>query len=152
MSANHRRFCSTLVPEMLILIGLVGTAMFPRPSMSSESQTAHRATSPTPCFFRSNWNPLAGGSGGWKVTPDARTMYINVGGSVYRLDLIEAYPILKSTWAILYDTDSSNTICTAVDFKLSVTDRLGNWQAPIVKKMTLLTPEEVAALPKNLRP
>ncbi|HTW38882.1 MAG TPA: hypothetical protein VMD49_09970 [Steroidobacteraceae bacterium] len=142
MHTIHERRRRGRALATLLLSGLIGAAALPQVSSAS----------PTPCFFRNNWNPVAGGSGRWKVTPDARTMYINVAGSIYRLDLVEPYPMLKSVWAVLNDTDSSNTICSADDFKLSVTDRLGNWEAPIVKKMTLLTPEEVAALPKNLRP
>lgn len=139
------------VPGSLLALALAGVPMLAGAALASEN-SAVEGVKPTPCFFRNNWSPDQGGSGRWKVTPDARTMYIKVAGRVYRLDLVEPYPMLKSPWAILSDTDSSNTICSALDFKLSVTDRLGNWEAPIVKKMTLLTPEEVAALPKDLRP
>ena len=146
MNTLQERSRRDLALATLLLSGLAAAASVPRASLASEGQAAQRARGPTPCFFRRDWTRT------WKVTPDARTMYINVAGSVYRLDLVEPYPLLKSTWAVLSDTDSSNTICSASDFKLSVTDRLGNWQAPIVKKMTRLSPGEVAALPKNLRP
>ena len=42
--------------------------------------TAVQSTT-APCFLRRNW------VGGWKATPDARTIYIRVSGSVYRLEL-----------------------------------------------------------------
>jgi hypothetical protein len=145
MSAHHR-YPWRKYPGVLILSGLVGLAMLPRASISSDSRSARDPASPTSCFNRRNWTRA------WRVTPDARTMYINVAGAVYRLDLDQAYTLLKSPWAILHDSDSSDVICTAIDFRLSVTDRIGNWQVPIVKKMTRLTPEEAAALPKSLRP
>ena len=133
------------MPVTTPVIGLVGSAVLPRTAASSGSQTA-RSAQPTPCFFRRDWTHA------WRVTPDARTMYINVAGSIYRLDLLQAYSLLKSPWAILHDTDSSNAICSPIDFRLTVSDRIGNWQAPIVKKMARLDPEEAARLPKSLRP
>jgi hypothetical protein len=123
-----------VVLAMLVLIGLVGSAL------------AAEGNPPTGCFLRRDWTRT------WRVTPDARTMYINVGRSVYRLDLAEAYALLKSPWAILHDTDSSDTICTGIDFRLSVSDRNGAWQVPVVRQVTRLTPEQTAALPKSLRP
>jgi hypothetical protein len=143
MSANHRYLCGMRALALVTLFGLVG-AIHSRGSISSESQTAR--SDPTPCILRRDW------AGTWRVTPDARTMYINVAGSIYRLDLDQAYPLLKSPWAILHDTDSSNQICAAIDFRLSVSDRTGAWQAPIVRKMTRLSREQAAELPKSLRP
>jgi hypothetical protein len=99
-----------------------------------------------PCFFRRDWK------GGWKVTPDARTIYIPVSGSIYRLDLQSSYQVLKDPWAILSNEDSIDTICSPLDFRLTVSNQVGIVQSPIVKKMTRLTPEQAAALPKKLRP
>lgn len=104
------------------------------------------AAASAPCFYRQFW------MGRWKTTPDARTIYISVANQVYRLDLDTAYPLLKSTWAQLYNRDSSNVICSAIDFKLVVSDQIGTRQAVIVRHLTRLTPAEVAALPKSLRP
>jgi hypothetical protein len=98
------------------------------------------------CFYRQFW------LGRWKTTPDARAIYISVAGQVYRLDLDTAYPLLKSTWAQLYDSDSSNTICSAIDFQLVLSNQLGVREFVIVRHLTHLTPAEVAALPKSLRP
>lgn len=100
----------------------------------------------TRCFLLREWSGL------WKVTPDSRTMYIRAAGRVYRLDLATAYPLLKSPWAVVSYRDSSNTICSALDLRLVVTDRLGAFYQIIVKKMTLLTPAEAATLPKSLQP
>jgi hypothetical protein len=98
------------------------------------------------CFLLRQWN------GRWKITPDSRTMYIGAAGRVYRLDLITAYPLLKSAWAVVSYRDSSDTICRPIDLRLVVTDQLGSFERILVKRMTLLTPDEAAALPKSLRP
>jgi len=98
------------------------------------------------CFNRREWKGL------WKTAPDARTMYIKVSYRVYRLDLDDAYPLLKSPWALLSNSDASNVICSPIDFRLVVSDRIGVRQAIIVRHMSVLTPAEAGALPKDLRP
>jgi hypothetical protein len=98
------------------------------------------------CFFRRDWQ------GGWKATPDARTIYIVVAGRTYRLELQSPYPLLKSSWALLTNRDASNTICAPLDFRLVVSDRLGVHQPVIVTGMALLSPAEAASLPPDLRP
>ncbi len=113
---------------------------------ASPSSEAVGAAGPAPCFFRQEW------TGGWKATPDARTIYISVSGSIYRLDLDTSYPLLQSPWAQLFDRDSSNTICKAIDFRLVVYDQIAIREAVIVRRLTRLTPAEAASLPKSLRP
>ncbi len=98
------------------------------------------------CFFLRQWNGL------WTLAPDSRTMYIRAAGRVYRLDLVTAYPLLRSRWAVVSYHDSSNTICGPLDLKLVVTDQLGAFMRILVNKVTLLTPDEAAALPKSLQP
>jgi hypothetical protein len=98
------------------------------------------------CFFRRNW------LGGWRASPDARSIYINVSGAVYRLDLTGSYSLLKDPFAVLINRGSSDTICTPLDFRLTVSNRVGGLQSPIVKRITQLTPEEAKALPKKLQP
>ena len=144
MDAIDWRRGRNLALQALMTVGLFAAPIAPAWA-SNGSQTVESAR-PTPCFNRRDWTRA------WRVTPDARTVYISAGGSIYRLDLVQAYPLLRSPWAILHNTDSSDVICTAIDFRLSVSDRTGNWQAPIVKQLTRLSPEEAAALPKRLRP
>jgi hypothetical protein len=98
------------------------------------------------CFNLREWQ------GGWKTTPDARTIYINVSHRIYRLDLEAAYPLLQSAFSVLRYRDSSNIICDAVDFRLVVSDRIGTTEDVIVRHVTVLTAAEAAALPKTLRP
>jgi hypothetical protein len=130
---------------MLFALAAIGAPLAAGAADSSGSPTA-QGVKPTPCFFRRDWD------GGWKVTPDARTLYIRVSGAVYRLQLVKPYPLLKSPFAVLDNVDANDAICSPLDFKFSVTDRIGNWETPIVKRMTLLTAAQAAALPRKLRP
>ncbi len=98
------------------------------------------------CFLRREWE------GTWKTTPDSRTIYIGVADRIYRVDLDTAYPLLKSPWTVLSDADSNDAICNAIDFKLVLFDPIGIREAIIVRRVTLLTRAETAALPKSLRP
>jgi len=99
-----------------------------------------------PCFLRREWN------GAWKVTQDARTIYIEVSGQVYRLDLGSSYKILRDPFAVLINKGASDTVCGGPGFDLLVSNQAGIEQSPVVKRMTRLTPAEVASLPKELRP
>ncbi|HEX3838153.1 MAG TPA: hypothetical protein VHW25_14415 [Steroidobacteraceae bacterium] len=112
----------------------------------SDSEQPGARNAQNQCFNRREWKGL------WKTAPDARTMYIKVAHRVYRLDLDTAYPLLKSPWALLSNTDASNVICNPIDFRLVVSDRLGVSQSVIVRHMSVLAPAEVASLPKDLRP
>lgn len=107
--------------------------------------TAAKSTQ-TDCFFRRDW------LGGWKVSPDARTIYLGVSGSIYRLDLAASYPFLKNPFALLVNKGATDMICTPLDFDLTVSNRAGGVEGVIVKRMTRLTPAEAAALPRSLRP
>jgi hypothetical protein len=115
---------------------------------------AHAATSPSDqtaasgdtCFLRSQW------TGGWKVTPDSRTIYIAVKHQIYQLDLGMAHPLLQSPFAILINSGWGDAICSPLDFRLTVTDHMGGKEWPQVQKLRRLTPAEAAALPKKLRP
>ena len=118
----------------------------PAPTATQSPQvTATRPTQPT-CFFRKAWRD------GWRATPDARTIYIRVASSIYRLDLQQSYSLLKDPFSMLINRGTADTICTPLDFTLTVYNRAGAVQWPIVKQMTQLTPDEAAALPKKMRP
>jgi hypothetical protein len=118
--------------------------VFAETSAPADAQSSAHARAP--CFFRREWK------GGWKTTPDARTMYIRVSRSIYRLDLQASYPLLRDPWAVLGNKDSADTICGPLDFRLTVSNQAGIKQWPLVKRMTRLSPAEAAALPKKLRP
>ena len=99
------------------------------------------------CFFTTEWN-------GWRATPDSRTIYIRVGvKNIYRLDLANECPELQQANAhLITHLHGSDSICSAVDFDLKVGDTEGFSVPCIVSNLSQLTPDEAAALPKNLRP
>lgn len=145
MSWIHRRRLLGTSVGVVLALTLGSASVLAQGSISAGSE-AGDATAPSSCFFRGQW------TGAWKTTPDARTVYISVNHQIYRLDLDSAYPLLKSTWTVLSDRDSSNTICNAVDFKLVASDQLGIKEAVIVRRLERLTHAEAASLPKSLRP
>lgn len=98
------------------------------------------------CFFLRSWD------GQWKVSPDSRSLYVRQNGQVFRIDLQQAAPLLQSSFAVLNTRGSSDAVCAPQDLHLVVSDRLGSLQPAIVSKISRLTPEELAALPKRLRP
>ncbi len=132
---------------------LIATATLSTPALAREAgqpaprliATAAQSTE-APCFLRRAW------LGGWRATPDARTIYIRASGSIYRLELQSSYSLLKDPFASLINRGTSDTICRPLDFRLTVSNRVGIAQWPIVKQMTRLTPDEAAALPKKLKP
>jgi hypothetical protein len=98
------------------------------------------------CFFLRSWD------GQWKVSPDSRSLYVRQSGQVFRIDLQQPAPLLQSSFAVLNTRGSSDAVCAPQDLHLVVSDRLGSLQPAIVSKITRLTPDELAALPKQLRP
>lgn len=106
------------------------------------------AKAPPKCFFPTEWD------GGWKATPDAKSIYIGVGvHRVYRLDLASACPELNAPDShLITKLRGSSAICDALDIDLFVGDSSGFKSPCIVKSLTPLTDEEAKALPKNLRP
>src|SRR5665213_3407681 len=97
------------------------------------------------CFFVSQWQ-------GWKAADD-HTVFIHVDPRrIYRLDMSGACPALLSAGASLITQNHTSSICSAIDWDLRVKEGPGFATGCIVRKMSLLTPDQAAALPKNLRP
>ncbi|HKT54979.1 MAG TPA: DUF6491 family protein [Caulobacteraceae bacterium] len=99
------------------------------------------------CFVTTEWN-------GWKA-PDDHTIYLNVfNHKIYRLDLSSSCPALMWPDArlITHDQSGNGYYCSALDWDLKVGDSHGVKTACIVSKMTLLTPEQAAAIPRKFRP
>jgi hypothetical protein len=143
--------------RLKVVIG--AAALIAAAALSTASALAEAPWHPTPrliptvtqateasCFFRRAW------LGGWRATPDGRTIYIRVSNTIYRLELRSSYSLLTDPFATLINRGSADTICTPLDFTLTVYNREGVVQWPLVKEMTRLTPDQAAALPKKLRP
>ncbi len=100
----------------------------------------------TPCFFVTQWD-------GWK-SPSPKVIYLGVNmHDVYRLDLAAESSHLQWPDAhLISEVRGSSSICTALDLQLSVSDTGGFREPLFPTKLTKLTPEEVAAIPKKFRP
>ena len=98
------------------------------------------------CFFASQFN-------NWRAA-DEKTIYIRVGVNRYfRLDI--AGGCKTATWPdsfLITKFRGSNTVCTALDWDLKVSQPHGIAEACIVSQMTELTPDEVKALPAKAKP
>ncbi len=100
---------------------------------------------PQQCFYSSNINNF--------TTEADRIVYIRVGvGDVYRLDLMTECPELGFREDIQFTrADRGSSICSPVDLTISYRQNGARRICPVVD-MRKLTPSEVAALPKRLRP
>ena len=115
----------------------------------------------TPCFYITQWQ-------GWKA-PNANTIYLGVNlHDVYRVDLSAGSPeLLWPDVHLLSYVRGSNSICSAIDLQLYVVEDNGagfrvtgvgfadgnGFREPLIaRKLTKLTPEEIAAIPKKYRP
>jgi hypothetical protein len=124
---------------------LAGTSFF------AASLSAVAAETATPqqkaCFYS---NQLES----WRAA-DAKTLYIRVAlARHYRLDLSAACPAAQRLDAHLITTArGSNLICKAIDWDIQASDSSGGFAQPcIVKSMTPLSADEVAAIPKGAKP
>jgi outer membrane lipoprotein SlyB len=84
---------------------------------------------------------------------DSRTVNIRAGRNTFRLDLFGTCPDITWTNGMQLNTRPGSTICTGSGLGVSLTIRgpTGR-QNCSVQTVTLLTPEEVAALPARHRP
>ncbi len=106
------------------------------------------AKPPQSCFFINQFEQ-------WKA-PDDRTIYIRVNmNRYYRLDLSTAcQPLTYPDAFLITKTRGPSTVCTAIDWDLSVSQSSARgFRTPcIVKAMTPLTADQVAAIPKKFKP
>jgi len=135
------------------LIGIAGQA-----SAATDNPSA-------PCFFITQWQ-------GWKA-PDDKTLYLGINlHDVYRVDLSAGSPQLM--WPnvhLISEVRGSDSICSAIDLQLYVAEDNGagfrngvgfngvgfgtgsGFRVPLIaRKLTKLTPAEVAAIPPKYRP
>lgn len=125
----------------IVMAGAVALAVIPA-AAQAQSASPHNQ-----CFYPNEWS-------GWKASPDSKSIYLRVGiNRIYRLDLAGACEELQMPDArLITKIRGSDTFCNALDFDLSVSSPPGIPIPCIVSKMTELTPDEAAALPKKLRP
>lgn len=100
----------------------------------------------TPCFFVTQWQ-------GWK-SPSPKVLYLGVNlHDVYRVDLSAGSSLLDWPDSHLVSlVRGSDSVCSAIDLDLYVSDDNGFREPLFPTKLTKLTPEEVAAIPRKYRP
>lgn len=117
-------------------------------ALSSVAAPAFAQPAQNACFLINQFN-------GWKA-PDTKTILIRVGlDRTYRLDLANTCSLLAMPNVhLITKTRGPDLVCSAIDWDLSVSESPpGNIPEPcIVKKMTLLSPDEAAAIPPKFRP
>jgi hypothetical protein len=96
------------------------------------------------CFLSRDWE-------GWK-SPSPNVIYLRVGVSrIFRLDLSAGSNQLQEPDMHLVDVvRGSDWICDPLDLQLQLKDDHGAFEEPlIVKAITQLTPDQIAAIPKK---
>ena len=99
------------------------------------------------CFTVNDWH-------GWSSpSPDVLYLAVNF-RDVYKAELTQPVQGLDPAYTVLIsDETGPQSICSAVDLHLIMTRRGGGGRRGlIVRSLTKLTPEEIAAIPKKDRP
>ena len=129
----------------------LGAAAFLAASGAGAVTTTAKAEPTYSCFFPNQWR-------GWS-SPDPSTLYLKVNlHDVYRVDLANQTPELQWPSNHLVAKFRGTNICNAIDLDLSVSQSVGGrlgdgFNVPLIaKKLTKLTPDEIAAIPPKYRP
>ncbi len=132
------------MPSRFLLVSVALAAALAGGSSQAQPKAHSRPTSQ--CFLSRDWSS-------WRPSPDSKAIYLRVGVSqVFRLDLAYACPTLQQPNArLITELRGGDWICHPLDVDLKVSDGLIP-EACIVKGLSRLTPDEVAALPKGARP
>jgi hypothetical protein len=127
---------SAIAASSLAITGCAGTDSTADPS---------GASTPRQCFSANSVRNFR--------AADTRTLNVRAGRNVYRLDLFGTCPDLTWTQGMALTTTGSSSICTGSGLGTSVVIRgpTGR-QTCAVQTVTLLTPEEIEALPAGQRP
>jgi hypothetical protein len=135
--ARPLEICRLTGALVVLMAGIFPAASF----AAAPAPSAH-----APCFSLMQWQ-------GWKA-PRPDVLYLKVNShDVYEADLSAGSAQLQWPDAHLVSlTRGQDSICTPADLRLAVVG-LGGYREPlVVSHLTLLTPEEVAAIPERFRP
>jgi Family of unknown function (DUF6491) len=132
-----RAVCALLPLLCIAAAGCAGTGSAARPAAEAAS-----------CFS-------AGQLGSWKAA-DARTIYLLVGADrYYRLGLQSSCPMLLAPGThLVTKLRGSEQVCGPLDWDVAVSagPQGGGTERCIVNSMAVLSPRQVAAIPKRFRP
>lgn len=124
-----------LLAVAALALGLAGAASADAPARKPASA----------CFFSRDWS-------GWR-SPDENTIYLRVNvNDIYKVDLSAGSNMLL--WPdshLVNEVRGPDTICSPLDLDLKVVED-GVVEPLIVKAITRLTPDQVAAIPKKFLP
>jgi hypothetical protein len=129
------------------LAGVTGAALLLAFCLSGASAQTPSQTPRMACFQISDWS-------GWKLTPDAKSMYIRVNVSrIYRLDFGAACTAAGfGNPHLITRTRGPTSVCSPLDLDLRVSQGHGTSVGCIVSNISQLSSDEAAALPRSLRP
>ncbi len=130
--------CSASLAAIIIAIAAL---------MAAPSFGANQAPPGESCVFSHAW-------WGWRSpAPNVILLRVNV-DDVYRLDLKKGSKLLSYPDVYLINRQqSSDWLCSPDDFDLLLKEGNGMFSEPLfVKKITKLTPAEIAAIPPKDRP
>jgi hypothetical protein len=99
------------------------------------------------CFLSSQW-------AGWR-SPSPDVIYLRVDmNRIYKVELSSGSSMLQDAGMHLVSRiEGSDWICSPLDLQLELADDHGGFREPlIVKSLTLLTPDEVKAIPRKYLP
>ncbi len=125
-----------------ILIALSVTALAGVAGLGAAGASPAAPKPTRSCFFSDQVN-------GWRQAGD-KAVLVNVGAKqVYRLDLFGPCRDLDTNFTIGLETrGGGNSICDGLDATIIASSPIGPMRCPVTK-VTKLTPEEIAALPKK---
>ena len=126
-----------------LAVSLIAGLLLP-PVVRAQPEQPNRGQA---CFFSRDFQQ-------WRA-PDPATIIIRVGiNQFYRLDLSAPCPTLQFPDARLISVfRGSDSVCSPLDWDLRVAQYpAGITEQCIVKSMSRLTPEQVAAIPPRFRP
>ena len=134
--------------KTLMAAGGALTAVFAlaatQPAAAADKSPAAAGKTRQACFFARDVNSFSAAGD--------RTVYVRVGvRDVYRLDLFNSCPDIDWNWSIGLQSHGSDWICSPLDATIIARSPIGPQRCE-VDKVTKLTPEEVAALPRRARP
>lgn len=133
--------------KSMIQAGLLSAALLAAAAPALADPAADAKPRPArQCFSLSDWD-------NWSA-PDRDTLYLKVRNrDVYQVDLSHGTNLLTSPGVHLVSIQRGvDTVCGPLDLDLRVSDGFGMAMPIMAKSIVKLTPEQIAAIPKEQRP
>ena len=127
---------------MRLLCAVVFALLLPATAIATPEKASTRD-----CFISGSWR-------GWSAPRDADALYLRVqGNDIYRAELTPGSHVHRYGGEFLVNQiRGSSWICSALDLDLALMDYSGISRSLIATNLRKLTPEEVAAIPREDMP